>query len=121
MTVRCIRLLGPMGNAQAESSWLTIGTIYHVLEVIQGVDRRWLVRLVGDGPNGLALFQLEQFDVVTHDMPDTWTIGWLDDGSFKLSPTAWRSPGFWERYYDREPNAIRSFEDEKRKIMALEP
>lgn len=121
MKVRCIRLLDALRKPQDKSDWLTIGKIYHVLEVIQDTDRKWKLRLAGEDPNGVALFALEEFEVVSSKIPDSWVIAWGKGNFFELTPEAWSQSGFWERYYDREPNAVRIFEEEKRKIIDVEP
>ena len=104
------------GKPQDESCWLTIGKTYDVLEVLFVGDRGWLLRLVGDGPNGVALFQLEMFDVVDPQVPPNWIATW-DNGTFCLSQETWTRPGFWERYHDRDPNARQVFEEEMRRTV----
>ena len=117
MKVRCIRLLDTSGKPQDKSAWLTIGKIYHVLSVELGSDQKWKLRLVGDGFNGVALFHLEEFEIVTSKIPNSWVMAWGKDGFFELTPETWREPGFWERYYNREPNTVRIFEDERRRTI----
>ena len=121
MKVRCVRLIGNDGNPKDKSVWLTIGNIYHVLSVEQGTDRRWMLRLMGDEPNGLALFQLQQFEIVSSKIPDSWIIVWPKDNFFVLRPGSWNQVGFLERYYDKDPDAIRLFEEERQKIIAADP
>ena len=119
MKVRCIRLLGPSGKPQTRSNWLTVGKIYDVLEVVQD-QGRWLFRVMGDEPNGVALFALDQFEITNSKMPDSWIPKWGKNGFFELSPEAWQKAGFWERYYDKDSEAIRMFEDERRKIIYVD-
>ena len=121
MKVRCIHLMDSRGKTQERSAWLTIGKTYHVLEVIQDIHHRWLIRLVGDGSNGVALFPSEQFQILSSQVSPTWRISLEKNGYFALSPAAWSQPGFWDRYYDREPNAVRIFEDEMGKIIEADP
>ena len=110
-------MLDAMGKPQEKSGWLTIGKTYHVLEVIQDTDRKWKLRLLGDGLNGVALFALEEFEIVSSKIPDAWNILWRRDGFFELTPLSWSENGFWEKYYDRDPNAVRVFEEERKKIV----
>jgi hypothetical protein len=119
MKVRCVRLLDPLGKPQVKSSWLTIGETYHVLEIVQD-QGRWLFRLMGDEPNGVALFAREQFEITTSKIPESWVPGWGKDGFFELAPQAWGQIGFWEKYYDKNPEAVRIFEEERRKIISAE-
>jgi len=121
MKVRCIKLLDSKGNPEKASPWLTLGNVYHVMTVIFGTQEKWLLRLVGDGRNGLALFPLEQFEVVSSKIPAGWVITWNSKGVFELSTEQWNQPGFWERYYDRDPEAVRIFEDGRRKIIEADP
>ena len=102
MKVRCVRLLDSKGNPQEQSPWLTLGNVYHVMTVTYGTQEKWLLRLVGDGRNGLALFPLTQFEVVSPKIPSIWIASWNSKGVFELTTEAWNQPGFWARYYDRE-------------------
>jgi hypothetical protein len=113
MKAECVRLLGNDGEPQDQSCWLTIGKRYEVLEILFFRDRGWLLRLIGDVPNGVALFQLEMFEIVDPRIPPNWIATWGDKGTFCLSPRPWTDTGFWERYYDRDPKAIKIFEEER--------
>lgn len=116
MKVRCVRVIGNDGKPQDQSAWLTIGKIYTVFGVYLDAGSKWRLRLVGDEPNGLAVFWLEEFEIVSAGIPDSWTVSW-ENGNFRLGPAIWNQPGFWERYYDGNPNAVRIFEEERMKII----
>ena len=77
--------------------------------------------LVGDGLNGIALFPLDQFEVVSQKIPPTWVVTWSNKGYFELTTDAWSEAGFWERFYDGDPVARKKVEDEMRKIVEAEP
>jgi hypothetical protein len=121
MKVKSIFLRNSSGKSQETFSWLTIGKVYHVLEVIQGSNKKWMIRLVGDDLNGAALFPLEEFEIVTHKLPDSWIIKWDKEGFFRLTPEPWSHAGFWERFYDKDSDAMRVFEREKGKIINADP
>jgi len=121
MKVRCIKLTDAKGNPRATSSRLSIGSIYPVLEVIQDTHHRWLLRVIGDGANGIAIFGLDQFEIVSAKVPNVWITKWNSQGGFSLTTEAWGRPGYWERYYDRDPEAHRVFEEEKAKILQGDP
>jgi hypothetical protein len=120
MKARCIRLIDSFGNSQEKSAWLTVGKSYHVLEVVQD-QGRWLLRIVADESNGVALFQLEQFEIETSKIPPSWIIFWGKEGFFGLTPEPWSHAGFWEHYYDQNPGSLQIFEEEKRKIIEADP
>lgn len=119
MKVRCIRILDAVGEPQNKSGWLTIGRIYHVLELFQDSDR-WLLRLMGDEPNGLALFRLDEFEMVSSKIPNSWIITWAQGGMLHLRPKCW-STSLLERYYDRDRDAIRIIEEEWKEIIDADP
>jgi hypothetical protein len=121
MKVKCICLHDVSGKSQEKSAWLTIGKVYHALEINQNSNKKWMIRLVGDGLNGAALFPLEEFEIVTHKLPDSWIIKWGKEGFFRLTPEPWSHAGFWERFYDKDPDAMRVFEREKGKIINADP
>jgi len=121
MKVRCTRLLDAFGNAQESSAWLTIGKVYHVLSIILDGHGNWLLRLVGDTAPGGGFFPLHQFEVLTSKIPDTWIVTWNNNGVFELTTNEWNQLGYWERYFENDAEAIRVFEEEKRKIILADP
>ena len=121
MKVSCTRLLDYAGKHLDKSTWLTIGKIYHVLEIILDTDRVWKVRLVGDEPNGIAVFRLDQFEVVSSKLPHNWSIVWGKDGFFALTPKPWSQSAFWERYYEHDLDTVKMFDTEYNRILACDP
>jgi hypothetical protein len=121
MKVRCIKLLDVRGNLQDRSPWLTLGKTYHALTLALDTSNRWIIRLVGDGRNGVALFPLEQFAVVSARVSPSWIACWTSGNLFELAPERWTVEGFWEKYYDMDSEAIRVFEEEKNNIVELDP
>lgn len=103
------------------SAWLTVGRIYHVLSIVLDIHGRWLLRLVGDAEPGVGLFPLQQFEIVSATIPNSWIVTWNSQGVFELTTKAWNEPGFWERYFDHDFDANREFECEKEKIVAADP
>ena len=73
-------------------------------------------RLIGDGKGGVALFPAESFEVVSPAVARTWNTSWSSNGFFQLTPERWTRAGFWERFYDQEPDAVRIFEEEREVI-----
>ena len=121
MKVRCVKLLDSRGNHSEQSPWLTLEKAYHVLAVELDTNGKWLLRLVGDGLNGVALFSLDQFEMTSSKIPPSWIIWWRKNGLFELAPEPWTRPGFWEDFYDGKPEARRIFEEERGKIIDAGP
>lgn len=121
MKVKCIKLLDALGNPEERSTWLTLGKIYHVLEVVQNTRRNWLLRVLTDSDNRVALFPLEQFEIVSTKMPGAWIVDWNSKGILTLTTEAWNKPGFWEAYYEWDTSARSIFEEERKKIIDGDP
>lgn len=119
MKVRCVKLLTADGTPQQSSRWLTVGVIYDVLTIELDRSGLWLLRLLVDNANEVALFPIDGFEVVSHRLAPSWVASWNGDGFFQLAPEAWLEAEFWERFYDRDPGAIQIFEAELAAIKAL--
>jgi len=119
MKVRCIRLRDQSNTSQVRSSWLKIGQTYHVLaiEITPGCT---MLRLIGEEPVP-ALFEPELFEVVTSAIPSIWVVSSAKPGYVVIGPALFASPGFLERYYDRNPDAVAGFDEECKKIRSGEP
>jgi hypothetical protein len=116
LKVRCVKLTDSRGNPVEHSTWMTLGKVYHVLSI--SCETQQKLRLIGDGLNGVALFPLDDFEIVSSKIPAAWIVVW--DSSrryFALTTEAWNQPGFWDRYYERDPTAIRIFDEENEKII----
>jgi hypothetical protein len=78
------------------------------------------LRLVGEEPTP-ALYEPEMFEVVSSMIPPTWVVTSLKPGCLSLEPEAWSGVGFWERFFDSEPDAVAAFKEEQAKIVAADP
>jgi hypothetical protein len=121
MKVQCIRLFNARGIPIERSSWLTIGKVYLVLSVEFDSKSGLSFRFLGDGHNGLALFRRDQFESVSPKMPPTWIMFCGPESLIELAPEPWTHPGFWERYYNQDRDAIAIFEQERKKIVEFDP
>jgi hypothetical protein len=119
MKVRCIKLLDWTGQPVERASWMKVGGVYTVLALwIEPGHNRF--RLVGEEWTP-GLFDAEMFELVSGIVPSVWTISSPQPGCFSIEPEAWSRPGFWDAFFDREPEAIAVFEEERRKILAADP
>jgi hypothetical protein len=119
MKVRCIKLLDSRSRPVERSAWATVGSVYHVLGILVEPTQTRL-RLVGEEETP-ALFEPEMFEVVSPRIPPSWVVTSPRSGCLSLEPEAWSAVGFWERFFDGEPEAIASFKGEQAKIIAADP
>lgn len=119
MKVRCVRLFDSRSGQVGRSAWAKLGAVYHVLTIWIEPGRTRL-RLVGE-ESIPALFEPEMFEVASSTVPHTWVITSPKAGHFEIGPEAWAQPGFWEEYFDRKPEAVACFEDERMRIVACDP
>jgi hypothetical protein len=117
MKVICTELGDTEGDTPSRSPWLTVGKEYTVLSVYFDVHGRWLLLLMGDNEPGLGLFPFCHFSVVDSSLPSNWVALWHTDGTFELTPVPWAKSGYWERYFDGDPESVSLFDEERRKIV----
>lgn len=115
MRVRCVRLLDSRGRPTDRSTWARVGETYEVLSIVCEEGKNKL-RLIGDEPVP-ALFELEMFEVVSSDISRTWVATSPRPGCLVIGPEPWAQAGFWEAFFDQEPNAVACFDEERRKIL----
>ena len=122
MKVRCIRLLNEHTGAPVEeSSWLTVGRTYRVLEI--GLDKGMKVkfRLVGDDKQTPACHDFDQFEAVSHYVPTCWGVEFRPGVFLLFGPKAWMEEGFWIRYFDGEYRERKIFDEIYKMIQEEEP
>ncbi|HLK14712.1 MAG TPA: hypothetical protein VKT78_07905 [Fimbriimonadaceae bacterium] len=120
MKVRCIQLIDGMGNKVTSSPWVRLGDVYHVLAIwIDPKQTRF--RLVGGREASPVLYDPEMFELVSTVIPPSWIVTSLQAGCFALEPEPWTQRGFWEEFFDGEPNAVACFERERQKIIDSDP
>ncbi|MCX4796466.1 MULTISPECIES: hypothetical protein [unclassified Streptomyces] len=99
---------------------LTNGHEYAVLEISAPFKRAtsFRVEFIEGGLRQSALFDTRAFTVISHSLPPTWRYFQLESGSFSLCPESWNKSGFWEAYYDGDPQAIAVYEHERAAILS---
>jgi hypothetical protein len=122
MKVRCIRIISDSTGERLESStWLTVGKIYHVLEIFHNFEKRMELRVPSDDDMSPTLNQIDQFELVSGHLPSNW-IAVVEPGRFfKLTPRSWSAPGFWEKCFDGDSDAEETFWAEQKRIVAEDP
>jgi hypothetical protein len=112
MMVRCVKLLSPVdGSEQTESAWLTLDREYVVLSVLAAPGRDVKLQILND-EHSAGLFVSEMFLTTDASMPSNWIAKVSEGGLLELAPERWHKPGFWESYYDRDPEAVKIFDED---------
>ncbi|MFF4384472.1 hypothetical protein [Kitasatospora sp. NPDC001547] len=105
----------------SEHPAIRVGEEYPVLEVF-AARSRILFRLPDrsarrDEIESPGLWDADMFEIVSERMPTCWVTA-LKDGRLTLAPREWQRPGFWEDYYDHEPDAVAEYDLLKARIIA---
>jgi hypothetical protein len=117
MKVRCTKLIDSLGRPVSQSPWLQLGKESIVLTLSIDALGRALVRIVDDRGAEPGLYSLNHFEIVEHTIPVNWAVTQVNSGGLFFGPLAWGKPGYWERYFENDPEAVRIFESEYHKIM----
>jgi len=121
MKVICSKILDPdTGEEKQKDSWLTTGHTYTVLSVIVGASGKLQFRLIGDDKYTPFLADANQFEVTDTKIPKSWEINFSPNSHFSISPKAWCRVGFWDDYFDGDPEAEAIFDREKEVIFSEE-
>ncbi|TDC14649.1 hypothetical protein [Kribbella albertanoniae] len=100
---------------EEQNSSIEVGREYVVLEVLASPGRYVHLRL-DLAPGVPSLWDAEMFETVDPGVPPNWVATIRDGGFLALGPARWRD-GFWERYFDDDPEAIVTFEAERTAIV----
>lgn len=114
MKVKCTKHSTSSAAGHNTQGWITIGQEYDVLAMYFDPAEGTLIRLVADDDFTPALFPADLFEVTNGVVPSNWIVVRDIKGVFRFSPRAWLEPGFWERFFDRDPLSSRVFEEEWR-------
>ncbi|GAB2191562.1 hypothetical protein MAH1_31750 [Sessilibacter sp. MAH1] len=119
MKVKCIKLIDAQtGESLKNSSWLTVGKEYHVLSVFIADSQPAEYRLLSDDGRTPGMYKADQFELVNKKLPSSWVANYEAESYFELAPKLWVEPGFWESYFDGEPDAVDVFNSEKESILS---
>ncbi len=120
MKVKCVKLFDNSGKENKESSWLSIGKEYVVLEIESYPGKNILYRLVGDNEDeSPALYDARQFKIISSVLPSSWTIHQVNN-LIVQGPKSWQKSGFWEECYEHEPQALALYKFEAEAIYKEE-
>lgn len=118
MKVVCIKIINPVTRRETETSnWLSLDSDYLVLSIQGSPGRELAVRVLDDRGGVPGVWPIEMFMTISSRIPSNWVVSIGENGQFDAAPWKWLRPGFWEDYFDHDPQAIADFEEEKNKIL----
>lgn len=106
------------GSEQTEDAWFTLNREYLVLAVSADPGRAVNLRIIADDRRTPVLVSSEMFMTLDESIPITWTVKISEGGLLDLAPKRWHEVGFWESFFDRDPEAERIFDEEVELIQA---
>jgi hypothetical protein len=109
-----VRLKPDLAKTHDFLGWLKEDCVYHVLSIEQTGNRPHY-RIASEQDGTPVLFDCSQFDIVDDAIPSNWVPTHTDAGT-EWAPAPWNEPGFWERAFDFDPDALAVYKQEKKKI-----
>jgi hypothetical protein len=107
--VLCVTLDKPEADL---SLWLTPHKEYLLLAILAQPDRNVLFRILSDDGRTPILADASLFAAPIQAVPDTWAGAVREGGVVEVGPRRWLELGFWERFFDGDPDAVRVFREE---------
>jgi hypothetical protein len=107
--------VAPTDVRSSPGSWLRQGRDYVVLAIECSGRQQSEYRLAAEIENTPALFDTRLFEIVDGSLPWNWVATVNGDG-LEFQPATWAVAGFWERFFDGDVEAKRSYLEERQKI-----
>jgi hypothetical protein len=112
MKVLCIKIINPTTREEVlEHPGIRLHEEYMVLSITVESKREARLRIMND-ESVPVLFDASMFLTVSDRIPKNWTARVDEGGTIEIAPSAWHDSGFWERYFDNDPEALTTFESE---------
>jgi hypothetical protein len=105
----CVPLDEP---GRQRDGWLTLHREYQVLEVLAQPGRSIKFRVMSDKGRVPILVESTKFAAVAQPLPRTWSMRVSQDGLVERAPARWLEVGYWEKFFDRDPEAVAIFHEE---------
>jgi hypothetical protein len=70
------------------------------------------LRIIADDGRTPILADASLFAMSSQPLSPSWSLVIREGGVVELGPSSWLEPGFWERYFDRDADALSKFEEE---------
>ena len=104
-----------MAQESGVGSWLRPDVEYTVLAIEHLPERVTAYRIV-TRQGTPALFQASLFDITDPRVDRTWVAQCTDLGDTDLVPGPWNFPGFWESFFNGQPEAVALYQEVLRHV-----
>lgn len=101
-----------LADSSESDSWLTLNHEYTVLSVLMTPKGPAKLRIVADDGRTPILVEAPRFAMTPQRLPSSWACAIREGGVVELGPSSWLEPGFWERYFDGDSDAVQRFREE---------
>jgi hypothetical protein len=108
-----------LGGDRESDPWLTLNREYLVLSILVANTGPAKFRVLADDNRTPILVESNMFAAILQPLPHAWAVTLKEDGVLELGPPRWLTPGFWERYFDGESDAVRAFQEDVRAMMGI--
>ncbi len=106
-------------KGQGDDPSFTLGMTYVALDVrFQPEGRPAMITVQRDSDGTPVLVELQCFDVVDSAVPNDWTFLDFGNGRYAIAPREFVGD-FWDRFHDENPEAEKTFEQVKEKLMTF--
>ena len=96
--------------------WLKEEKIYEVLTIEQYCSDSAGYRIESEDSSQPVVFETSYFDIVETSIPGSWIVLGVAGATIELGPPCFGQKDFWERFFDREPEALEMYESERKKM-----
>jgi hypothetical protein len=110
--VLCVSL----GDDRTSDPWLTLNKEYLVVSVEFRPRGAAKLRIIADDQRTPILVDSSHFAVNREPLPASWVCTIREGGIMEFEPRSWTELDFWERYFDRDPIAVATFDAELRRM-----
>lgn len=111
MKVRCTKIEDIDGKFIEYHPLITKDSIYLVIGIAARIDDKPLDYHIIDNEGVPSYWPAYLFEIVDGQIPSNWTAT-ATEYSVYLVPKPWSAPGFLEKYFDDDPEAIEVFKSE---------
>jgi hypothetical protein len=122
MKVVCIRLISPVdGKPLTDSAWVKLDAEYPVLSILAAPGQRVQLQILTEDGQSAGWFDAAMFMTSDASVPPNWIAKVGDGGELEMAPARWTRSGFWESFYDGDPEARSAFAEELSIILSGGP